>query len=110
MAWGPFFLRPGAVGVYFDGRAVEAYVFDVNGQDLFFLQPGKDPIQNASFTPAIHPRVDGMPIAKMLRQTAPFTAMLDNIQQRVKQLQIGDADIAPLAWQTISNALKLALG
>ena len=85
-------------------------MFDVDGQDLFRLQPGKDPIQNARLAPAIHPRIDGMPIAKMLRQTAPFTTMLHHIQQGVKQLQIGDADVAALAWQAISNALKLALG
>jgi len=36
--------------------------------------------------------------------------MLHHIQQRVKQLQIVDADVAALAWQAISNALKLALG
>jgi len=96
--------------VYFDGRAIQAHVFDVDGQDLFLLQSGKDPIQDAGLAPAIHPRIDGVPIAKMLRQTAPFAAMLDNIQQRVKQLQIGDADVAALAWQAISNALKLVLG
>ena len=59
----------------FDGRAVQAYVFDVNGQNLLLLQLGKDPVQDPGFAPAIHPRVDGMPIAKMLRQTAPFAAM-----------------------------------
>jgi hypothetical protein len=36
--------------------------------------------------------------------------MLNHIQQRIKQLQIGDADVAALAGQAISNALKLALG
>jgi hypothetical protein len=36
--------------------------------------------------------------------------MLNHIQQRVEQMQIGHADVAALAWQAISNALKLALG
>ena len=53
--------------MYFDGRAVQAYMLDVNGQDLFFLEPGKDSVQDAGFAPAIHSRVDGMPIAEMLR-------------------------------------------
>jgi hypothetical protein len=96
--------------VYFDGRTVQAHVFDVNGQDLFLLQPGKNPIQDAGFAPAIHPRIDRMPIAKILRQAAPFAAILNYVQQRVKQLQIGDADVAALAWQAICNALKLSLG
>jgi hypothetical protein len=34
----------------------------VNGQNLFRLQPGKDPIQNPGFAPTIHSRVDGMPL------------------------------------------------
>jgi len=96
--------------VYFDGRAVQAYVLDVNGQDLFFLESGKDSIQDAGFAPAIHSRVDGMPIAEMLRQTSPFAAMLHDVQQRVEQLQIGHANVASLAWQAISNLLKLVLG
>jgi hypothetical protein len=85
-------------------------VFDVNSQDLLLLQSGEYPIQNPSLAPAIHPRVDAMPVAKMLWQAAPFTAMLNNTQQRVEQLQIGCFDVAALPWQTISNALKLTLG
>jgi len=53
--------------MYLDRCAVQAHVFDVNGQDLFLLQSGKDPIQDPGFAPAIHPGVDGMPIAKILR-------------------------------------------
>ena len=94
----------------FDGRAVQTHVFNVNGQDLLFLEPGKDAIQDAGFAPAIHSRVDGMPIAEMLWQTTPFAAMLNDIQQRVEQFQIGHADVASLAWQAIGNPLKLALG
>jgi hypothetical protein len=30
----------------------------MNGQNLFLLQPGKNPIQDAGFAPAIHPCVD----------------------------------------------------
>ncbi len=36
--------------------------------------------------------------------------MLNNIQQRVEQYQIGHANVAALAWQAIGNTLKLALG
>jgi len=74
------------------------------------LQPGKDPVQDPGFAPAIHPRVDGVPIAKMLRQPTPFAVMLHHIEQRIEQLQIGHADVPALTWQAIGNALKLALG
>ena len=96
--------------MHFDRGAIQAHGFDVNGQDLFRLEAGENPIQDPGLAPAIHPRVDGMPITKMRRQTAPFTAILHDIQQRVEQLQIGDVDVAALAWQAVSNALKLALG
>ena len=36
--------------------------------------------------------------------------MLNDIEQRIEQLQIGHADVAPLAGQALCNALKLALG
>ena len=36
--------------------------------------------------------------------------MLNDIEQRIEQLQIADADVAPLAWQALCNALKLVLG
>ena len=96
--------------MHFDGRAVQTHVFDMNGQDLLLLQPGKDPIQDTGFAPAIHSCVDGMPIAKMFGQTAPFAAILNDIEQGVEQLQIGYVHVAALAWKAISNALKLALG
>jgi len=84
-------------------------MFDADGQDLLLLQPGKDTVQDPGLAPAAHPCVDGMPIAQMLGQTAPFAAMLNHIQQGVEQLQIGHAHIAALTRQTISDALKLAL-
>ena len=52
--------------MHFDGRAVQTHRFDVNAQDLLGLQAGEDPIQDPGLAPAIHPRIDGMPIAKML--------------------------------------------
>ena len=36
--------------------------------------------------------------------------MLHHIEQGIKQLQIGHADVAALPRQAIGNALKLALG
>ena len=93
--------------MHFDRGAVQAHVFDVDGQDLLLLQAGKDPVQDAGLAPAIHPGVDGMPIAEMLRQTAPFTAMLHHIQQSIEQLQICHAYVAALPRQAVSYTLKL---
>jgi hypothetical protein len=50
-----------------------------------------------------------MPIAQMPGQTAPFAAMLNHVEQGIKELQIRHAHIAALTRQTISDALKLTL-
>jgi hypothetical protein len=84
-------------------------MLDVNGQDLFLLQPGEDPIQHTRFAPAVHTGVDGMPVAKMLGQAAPFAPVLHHIEQGVEQLQIGHAHVAALSRQTIRNAQILTL-
>ena len=64
-----------------------------------------------NYAPALAARtVRDMPIAQMLRQTAPFAAVLHHKQEGVKQLQIGHADVAALPRQTIRNPLKLTLG
>ena len=94
----------------FDRGAVQTHIFHVNGQDLFRLETGKDPVQDPGLAPAVHPGVDGMPIAKVFGQTPPFAAMLDHVQQRIEQLQIGHPDVATLARQAIGNPLKLAFG
>ena len=95
--------------MYFDRRAVQADPFDPDRQDLLLLQPGKDPIQHARLAPTVHPCIDGMPVAQMLGQAAPFAAVLSHIQQGVEQLQIGHAHVAALSRQTISDPLILTL-
>jgi oxalate decarboxylase/phosphoglucose isomerase-like protein (cupin superfamily) len=96
--------------MHFDRRAVQAHVFPADGQDLLFLQPREDPVQYPRFTPAIHPRVDGMPVAKLFRQAAPFAAMLHHVKQSIEQLEIAHADIASLPRQTIGNLFILSSG
>ena len=63
-----------------------------------------------SNTPAIHPRVDRVPVAKLFGQAAPFATMLHHIKQGVKQSQIGHAHIPTLPRQAIGDPLVLMLG
>lgn len=93
----------------FDRGAVQAHVLKAQGQDLLLLQAGKDPVQDPRLTPAVHPGVDSMPVAKMLWQAAPFATVFHDVKQGVEQLQIGHAHIAALPRQAISNTLKLTL-
>jgi len=94
----------------FDRGAVQANPFDPDRQNLLRLQPGKHPVQHPCLAPAVHARVDGVPIAKLFWQATPFTTMLDHIQQGVEQLQIAQAHIATLPWQAVGDALILTPG
>lgn len=71
------------------------------------MESRKHPIQHASFAPPAHAGVDGMPVAKMLWQAAPFATVLHHVQQGIEQSQIGHAYIAALPRQAVSDALKL---
>jgi hypothetical protein len=92
---GPVFLSaPVPSGCTLIGGAIQTHVLDSDGQNLLLLQPSENPIQHSRFTPAIHPRVDRMPVAKLLWQASPFATMLHHIKEGIEQLQIGHAHVA----------------
>src|SRR3972149_5570803 len=93
-----------------DGGRVQSYGLDLDAHDLLSLQPLKDAIQHAVLGPAIRARVDGVPVAKSLRQSAPLAALLGHVQQRVEHLQVRDADIASLARQAGFDTTVLYFG
>ena len=110
MACGPFFFRPRSIGVYLDDRAVESERFDLDADDLFFLQSGEDPVQHTGSRPPIHPRVDCVPPPKSPWQTAPLAAVLSYEQDGVQHVPVGDSDVSPLFRETSLDPLKLLLG
>ena len=81
-----------------DGR-VHFDRFDLNAHDLLPLQTLEDMIQDTVLGPAIHAGIDGVPRAESLGQSAPLAALLSNIEQRVKKLQVGHLHVAPLTGQ-----------
>jgi len=96
--------------MHFDGGRVQFHGLDLDAQDLLSLQLFKDVIQHAILGPAIHARVDGVPVTKALRQAAPLAALLGDVQQRVEHLQVRDAYIAALARQTGCDTKVLCFG
>ncbi len=96
--------------MHFDRGAIQAHVLAVDRQNLLLLQTGEDPVQHSGFTPAIHPRVDRVPVAKVFGQAPPFAAVFNHIKQRIEQLQIGHAHVATLSRQAIGDPLILTLG
>ena len=83
--------------MHLDGGRVQFYGLDLDAHDLLPLQPLKDAIQHAGLGPAIHVSVDGVPLAKTLRQSAPLASLLGHVQQRVEHWPVGKADMASLA-------------
>ncbi len=82
-----------------DDRAVQRHRLDLDPDDLLLLECRKDPIQHTCLGPAVHPRIDRMPVAKAFRHTTPLAAVLRDIQDRVQYLKIRYAYIAPLTRQ-----------
>jgi hypothetical protein len=103
-------LRASAVRMHLDGGRVQMDGLDLEAHDLLPLQLFKDVVQYAVLGPAIHARVDGVPIAKTLRQSAPLAPLLGHVQQCVEHLQVGKADIASLARKARLDTKILCLG
>ena len=82
--------------MHFDRGTVQRHSFDLDAHDLSMLQLCEYSIQHAILRPAIHARVDRVPVAEPLGQTAPLAAMLDHVQDRIVQEQIRMADVAAL--------------
>lgn len=48
--------------------------------------------------------LNGVPVAKARRQTAPFATVLRHIQDGVEDLKVGKAHIAPLGREAMHNS------
>ena len=94
----------------FDDGAIQKDGLDFNLNDLFLLQPRKDPVEYARLAPAVHAGIDGVPIAQPGGQTAPFAALFGDIQDGIDHLEITQADVAALPRKALRNALILGFG
>lgn len=91
-------------------RAIQRYRFNPNADNLRALQFRKHSVQYAIARPAVHPRVDRVPAAETWRQTAPFTSVLGNIEDRVEHLQVRQAHVALLSRQALFDLFELGFG
>jgi len=63
----------------FHARAVERNRLDFNGDKLLALEMLENSVESAVFAPSVHPGVNGVPVAEFFRQSAPLTAVFQNI-------------------------------
>ena len=90
-----------------DARGVQRDRFDLDAHDLRSLQLLEHAIKYTGLGPAVHARVDGVPVAKPLGQSAPLAAMLGHIEDRIDHLQVAQADVATLLGQAVLNRGEL---
>lgn len=91
-----------------DDRAIQAGRLDLDANQLLALQLREQPIQHAGLGPAVHASVNGMPIAKALRQCTPFAAILCYIENRVDHCEILMRNVATLCGKMSFDPSKLS--
>ena len=87
--------RSGAVGMHLGTGAVEAEAVRILARRM---QPkrGEQPLENASARPAAEPGVDRLPFSEALRQRASFAAVLQDVQDRIDESDVGNSHVPPL--------------
>ena len=104
MACSPFFLKPCPVRMNLHRRGVEGKCLDPDARDLLQLQLFKHAVQNAVFSPAVHPHIDRVPAPESLRKPTPLTALFRHIQNRVQHLQVRQPHLAALQREAVLDA------
>ena len=94
--------------MHLDAGAVQRHCLDLDLHDLRLLQLLESAIKYTGLCPATHARVDRVPIAEPLGQTTPLASMFGDVQDRVKHLQIRQADVAALLGQAVFYLGKLS--
>ena len=79
-----------------DDRAVHRHDFQLETDDPLPLQLLEHPVEHAVLRPAVHPGINGVPVAEPRRQTPPLAAVLGHIQNSVEHIQIRQPDVAAL--------------
>ena len=87
--------------------AVQRYRLDPDAHDPGLLQLPEHPVEHTALAPAIHARIDRMPIAEPLGQAAPLAALLGHIQDGIQNTEVGQTHVAPLRGQAARDLFVL---
>ena len=102
-----FFNVPRAVRMHLHAGSVQADHVNPDTRNLAALQLSKDALEYASFAPAAHAGIDGVPVAQVRRQTAPLATVLEHVKYGVEHLKIGQLDVATVHRQAVCNFFVL---
>ena len=92
-----------------DDGAIHRHGLKLDAYDLLALQVFEHPVQDPVLGPAVHSRVNGVPIAESLRQSSPFAAVFGDIQNGVEHLPVGNAYIAALDRKIVVRYVRVEI-
>ena len=90
-----------------DARGVQRDRFDLDAYDLRLLQLLEHPVEHARLRPAVHARVDRVPLAEALGQSSPLAAVFGHVQDCVDHLHVAQADVSSLRRQAVLDLGEL---
>src|SRR5580658_3057856 len=91
----------------FDDRAIQRHRLDFESNDLGQLERLENVLERAILGPAVHPRVNRVPVAEPLWHGAPLATILGDVQDGVEDLQVGQTYIATLQWKELLDVFDL---
>ena len=89
-------------------RAIDRYRFDLDPNELLTLHLFEQAIENICLGPAIHARIDRVPVAKARGQSGPLATVLRHIEDGVDHLKTTNRDIASLYREEWLDAAELS--
>ena len=90
--------------------AVQRHRLDLDAHDLRLLQLLEHPVERTAFAPAVHARIDRVPIAEPPGQAAPLAALLGYVQDGIQNTEVGQTHVAPLRGQAVRDLFVLRSG
>src|ERR1700674_1429257 len=87
--------------------AVQRYRLDLDAHDPGLLQLPEHPVEHTALAPAVHARIDRVPIAEAPGQAAPLAALLGYVQDGIQNTEVGQTHVAPLRGQTVRDLFVL---
>ena len=93
-----------------DNSAVKRKNLDFDGNEPLALKPLKNSGEGAVFAPAVHPGINGMPVAEFFWETPPLAAIFRDVEDGIENLEIIQGNISPLPREAIGDAFIMFFG
>ena len=87
--------------------AVQGHRLDLDAHDPGLLQLPEHPVEHTTLAPAVHARIDRVPIAEALGKPPPLAALLGHVQDGVQNTEVGQTHVAPLRGQAVRDLFVL---